>query len=146
MQSSKIENESLYFKNTFWEGFKLYIPVFNPVLAPSRLVYQVWARYKDEVLMWSTSSNQNIETCKNKLKLTKRKALCSKKYVNVHKSSSKTSNFQFLLSILNAFTAVTKEYYPECYKIINAKGLQVLSHDCSMILRLEVANHKYWLI
>ena len=56
------------------------------------------------------------------------------------------SDYEFLLSILNAFTVGTEEYYPECYNVNNAKVLQVLSHDRSMILRLEVANHKYWLI
>ena len=40
------------------------------VCAPSRLVSQIWAKYKDEVPDVS-ASNQNIEPpCKNKLKLT----------------------------------------------------------------------------
>ena len=67
-------------------------------------------------------------------------------YVN---SNSKTLKFQrrdiisdheFLPSVLNAFTVDTEEYYPKCYNMNDAKGLQILYHDCSIILCLDVAN------
>ena len=65
-------------------------------------------------------------------------------YIN---SNSETLKFQwrgyeFLLSILNAFTVGTEEYYPKCYNVNDAKGLEILYYDCSIILCLEVANHK----
>ena len=56
------------------------------------------------------------------------------------------SDYEFLFLILNAFTVGTEEYNPESYKVNDAKGLQILYHDCSIILHLEVANQKYWLI
>ena len=59
--------------------------------------------------------------------------------MNVHKQQFKnfrerdiTSDYDFLLTILNGFTVGTEEYHPKCY--------------CSIILRVEVTNHKYWLI
>ena len=55
------------------------------------------------------------------------------------------SDYEFLLLILNAFTVGNGEYYPKCYKVNDEKSLQILYHDCSIILRLEVANHRYWL-
>ena len=55
------------------------------------------------------------------------------------------SDYEFLLLILNAFTVGNGEYYPKCYKVNDEKSLQILYHDCSIILRLEAANHRYWL-
>ena len=73
--------------------------------------------------------------------------------MNVHKQQFKnfrerdiTSDYDFLLTILNGFTVGTEEYNPKCYNVNDAKGIQTLYHDCSIILRVEVANHKYWLI
>ena len=73
--------------------------------------------------------------------------------MNVHKEQFKnfrerdvTSDYDFLLTILNGFTVGTEEYHPKCYNVNDAKGIQTLYHDCSIILRVEVANHKYWLI
>ena len=96
------------------------------------------------------------------MKLTKLKDLCLKSteklagerwmYVN---SNSKTlkfqrrdiiSDYEFLPSNLNAFTVGAEEYYAKCYKVNDGKGLQILFHDCSIILHLAVADHKYWLI
>ena len=108
-------------------------------------------------------SNQNIEmSCKNKLKLTKLKGLClnstdklAKEWLTYVNSYSETlnssgrdviSDYEILLSILNAFTVSTEDYYRKCYNVNDAKGLQILYHDCSIILRLEVVNRKYWLI
>ena len=56
------------------------------------------------------------------------------------------SDIEFLLFILNAFTVGTEEYYPKCCWVNETKGLQILFHDCSIILCLGVANHKYRLI
>ena len=52
------------------------------------------------------------------------------------------SDCEFLLLILNAFTADTEEYYPKCYKVYDAKGLQIFYHDCSIIYvwRLQIIN------
>ena len=47
---------------------------------------------------------------------------------------------------MGAFTVRTEEYYPKRYNVNDAKGLQIVYHDCSIILRLEVENRKYWLI
>ena len=55
-------------------------------------------------------------------------------------------DYEFLLSILDTFTVGIEEYYPKCNSINDVKGLQILYHYCNIILRLEVANHKYWLI
>ena len=55
-------------------------------------------------------------------------------------------SYEFLLSVLNAFTVGTEEYYPKCNNVNDAEGLQILYHSCNIILHLEVANHKYWLI
>ena len=73
-------------------------------------------------------------------------------YVN---SNSKTLKFQqrdiiseyeFLLSVLNAFIVGTEEYYPKCYNVSDAKGVEILYHDCSILLHLEIPNQKYRLI
>ena len=56
------------------------------------------------------------------------------------------SDYEFLLSILNAFTVGTEEHYKRCRNVIDAKGLQIHYHYCNNILHLEVVNHKYWLI
>ena len=45
-------------------------------------------------------------------------------------------DYEFLLSILNAFTVGTEEYYIKCYNVNDAKALQILYHDCSIIFRL----------
>ena len=52
----------------------------------------------------------------------------------------------FLLSVLNAFIVGTKEYFPKCNNVNNAKGLQIVCDYCNTNLRLEVTNQKYWLI
>ena len=52
------------------------------------------------------------------------------------------SYYKFLLSILNAFTAGTEEYYPRCRDVYDPKGLQILYHDCNINLHLEVVNIK----
>ena len=54
------------------------------------------------------------------------------------------SDYEFLLSISNAFTVGTEEYYPKRNIVNDAIGLQIFDHHCIIILRLEVANHKYW--
>ena len=36
------------------------------------------------------------------------------------------SDYEFLFSILNAFTVGTEEYYPKCYNVNDVKGLQIL--------------------
>ena len=54
------------------------------------------------------------------------------------------SDYEFLLSILNAFTVGTEEYYPKCNNVNDAKGLQIFNNCCNIILLLKVANHKYW--
>ena len=56
------------------------------------------------------------------------------------------SDYEFLLSILSAFIVGTEKYYPKCNNVNDAKGLQILSHYCSIILRVEVASHKYGLV
>ena len=90
----------------------------HTVRAPSRLVFQVWAKYNDEVPDVS-ASNQNTEMpCKNKLKLTLLKYLCLKSTEKLAK------DHEFLFSILNALSVGNEEYYPKCYKVNGAKGLQ----------------------
>ena len=42
------------------------------------------------------------------------------------------SGYEFLLSILNVFIVGTEEYYPKCYKVNDAKGLQILYHYYSI--------------
>ena len=127
--------------------------------ASSRLVSQVWAKCKNEVLDVS-GFKQNIETSyKSKLKLKMKdkdfKDLHFKKRLMYIISIQKLWNFsgrdiisdyEILLSILNAFTVGTEEYETKCYKVNDEKALQILYHDCSKILLLEDANHKYWLI
>ena len=57
------------------------------------------------------------------------------------------SDYEYLLSNVNAFTVNTGKYYSNCNNVNDAKGLQILYHYCSsIILRLEVTSHKYWLI
>lgn len=91
---------------------------YATVRAPSRLVFQVWAKYKDEAPDVS-ASNQNTEMpCKNKLKLTLLKYLCLKSTEKLAK------DHEFLFSILNALSVGNEEYYPKCYKVNGAKGLQ----------------------
>ena len=77
----------------------------------------------------------------------------SQRKMNVRKQKSKTlkfqqryiiSDYEFLLSFLNAFTVEPEEYYPKSYNVNDAISFQILYHDCSIILSLEVANHKYW--
>ena len=119
----------------------------------SRLVSEVWAKIK-------ACSSQNIEpSCKNKLKLAKLKdfrlngseKLAKERWMYVN-SNWKTlkfqrrdiiSDYEFLLSILNIFAVGTEEYYPKCYNVNDAQGLQILYHDCSIILHLNAANHTY---
>ena len=73
-------------------------------------------------------------------------------YVN---SNSKTLKFQrrdviseydFLLSILNAFLLELKSITQKCDNVNDTKGVEILYHDCSILLRLEVPNQKYRLI
>ena len=103
-------------------------------------------KYKDEVPM-----------CQVPVKILKRDARTSKQ-VNSSKQSLKIciskkrwmfitsilklwnfsegdviSDYEFLFLILTAFTVGTEEY-PECYKVNDAKGLQIIYHDCSIIL------------
>ena len=87
------------------------------------------------------------QTQVNKLKYLCLNSL--EKLGNVRKSNSKTlkfqwrdiiSDYEFLLSFLSAFTDGTEQYYPNCYHVNDVKGLQILYHDCTIILRLEVTN------
>ena len=50
--------------------------------------------------------------------------------------------FQFWMLLLLALNIIL----PKVLNINDAKGIQILYYDCSIILRLEGANHKYWLI
>ena len=68
------------------------------------------------------------------------------KYLHLQEKKSVISDYEFLLSILNAFNVGTDDYYPKFCNVYDAKELQILYHDCSIILRLGVANHKHWLI
>ena len=53
----------------------------------------------------------------------------------------KTLKFQQKdVSILDAFTVSTEEYYPNCYNVNDAKDLQILYYDCKIILPLEVKS------
>ena len=47
------------------------------------------------------------------------------------------SDYEFLLSILNAFTDGTEEYYPRCNNVNDAKGLQILYPYCNITLLLD---------
>ena len=48
---------------------------------------------------------------------------------------------------MNVFTLGTDGgYYTNFNNANDAKGFQILSHYCSIILSLGIANHKYWLI
>ena len=103
---------------------------------------------------------ENVSTKILKPKLTKIKEQCSTEklakerlmYVSSNSEAFKfqqrdiISDCEFLLSILNAFTVSTKEYYSKCCNVNDAKCLQNLNHDWGVILRLGVANDKYWLI
>ena len=44
-------------------------------------------------------------------------------------------HYEFLLLILNAFTVGTIGYYPKCYCVNEAKGLQFLVQGCNFTLR-----------
>ena len=68
--------------------------------------------------------------------------------MNVHKKQFKSfeisgrgrdiiSDYEFLLSILNAFTVGTEECYPRCNNVNDAKRLQILYHYCNNILHLD---------
>ena len=50
------------------------------------------------------------------------------------------SDYEFLPLILNAFTVGIEKYYPKCYNVNDAKCLQILYRDGSIILRFDVAN------
>ena len=76
----------------------------------------------------------------------------SQRKMNERKQKSKTlkfqqryiiSDYEFLLSFPNAFTVEPEEYYPKYYNVNDEISLQILYHDCSIILSLEVAIHKY---
>ena len=54
------------------------------------------------------------------------------------------SDYEFLLSVLRAFTVATEVYYPKCNNVNDAKGLHILYLYCNIILGLEVTNYKYW--
>ena len=55
--------------------------------------------------------------------------------MNVHNNNSRPSveismeeisfQIEFFLLILHAFTVGTEEYYPKCYRVNDAKGLQI---------------------
>ena len=143
----------------FQKDFNYKCQFCTKLRAWSRLISQGRAKYKDEVPD-VLGSNQNIETSyKNKLKLKMK----DKHFKDLHfrkrwmyvtailklwnfSGRDIISDFEILLSILNTFIIGTEEYEPKCYKVNDEKALQILYHDCSIILLLEDANHKYWLI
>ena len=47
------------------------------------------------------------------------------------------SDYEFLLSILNAFTVDTEDYYPRRNNVNDAKDLQILYHYCNITLHLD---------
>ena len=66
----------------------------------------------------------------------------NKMYVNSNSKALKfqlkiISDYEFLLSILNAFTVDTEEYYPRCSNVKDANSLQILYHYCSVTLTLR---------
>ena len=66
----------------------------------------------------------------------------NKMYVNSNSKAFKfqlkiISDYEFLLSILNAFTVDTEEYYPRCNNVNDVKGLQILYHYCNITLQLD---------
>ena len=67
-------------------------------------------------------------------------------YVNSGSRRGIISDYELLLSMLNVFTAGIEDYYPKCNNANDAKDLQIFYHCCNIILRLEMTNHKYWLI
>ena len=125
-----------YIKNNFSEDSSYKCQFCTRALAPLRPVSQVRAKYNKDEVTDVSGSNQNINTsCKNILKLTKLKDLFQKKKMNVHNSNSRPSveismeeisfQIEFFLLILHAFTVGTEEYYPKCYRVNDAKGLQI---------------------
>ena len=83
--------------------------------------------------------------CKNKLRQTSQRNINVRKQRNFSRRNV-ISGYELLLSTLNSFTIGTEVYYPKCYYVNDGEGLQILYQDCSIILCLEVANHKCWLI
>ena len=66
----------------------------------------------------------------------------NKMYVNSNSKAFKfqlkiISDYEFLLSILNAFTVETEEYYPKCSNANDANSLQIPYHYCSITLTLR---------
>ena len=59
------------------------------------------------------------------------------------KFQQKRKHFRLWVFVFNSeyFTVGAEEYYPKCYNVIDAKGIQILYHDCSINLRLEVAKN-----
>ena len=151
----------------FWKDSSKKCQLCTKVRAPSRLVSQVWGKYKDEVPDMS-GSNQSVETsCKNKLKLKELKDFCfkSKEKLATEKWMYETaipkfwnfsggniiSDYEFLFPILNAFTDGMEDYYARCYKANDANGLQkpfawlqfhFIIRDC---ISSKLAHYRVWL-
>ena len=83
--------------------------------------------------------------CKDKLRQTSQRNINVRKQRNFN-GRDIISGYELLLSTLNSFIVGTEVYYPRCYYINDGESLQILYQDCTIILCLEVANHKCWLI
>ena len=50
-------------------------------------------------------------------------------------------DYDFFLSIVTSFAGDNEKFYLKCYKVCSeANDLQILDHNCSMILWFEVVN------
>ena len=101
------------------------------IRAPSRLVSEVWAKYKHV----PTKIRFVFEHYR---KTSQRTMNVRKQQLRNFSGRDIISDNEFLLSVLNAFTVGTEKYYPKRYNVNDTKGLQIHHHACSIILGLEV--------
>ena len=124
------------------------IPGINASFPPkyAHVASKFWARCKDfPTKCWNTIQEQ---TQFNKKRFVfEQSRQTNQRMMNVRKKQFKSfwnfrgrdiiSDYEFLLSILNAFTVGTEEYYPRCNNVNDAKGLQILYQYCNITLHLD---------
>ena len=140
LQRIGIGNKPSYIKDTFFRK----IPDINASFAPNNVHIQGW----------SLKFGQNIKTFQPKYwNLMQDQTQTSLRMMNVRKQQFKRFEisvekisfnimsfcFQFWMLLLLAL----KRYYPKCNNVNDAKVLQFFCHYGNIVLRLEVANHKY---
>ena len=119
LQTAKKQNWIVFIHQGFQKDSSYKCQYFTKVRAPSRLVSEVWAKYKD------VPTKILKRFCKDKLRQTSQRNINVRKQRNFN-GRDIISGYELLLSTLNSFSVGTEVYYPRCYYINDGESLQIL--------------------